>query len=82
MTDNKIPNQKIQINNSEEQLIEDNNPDLDIKMTEQNNNKKERKIGNLNNNFYNLSEKRPNSNIFRGKKLNSKSKKIWKINQH
>ena len=75
MTENKIPNQKIQINNSEEQLIEDNNPDLDIKMTEQNNNKKERKIGNLNNNFYNLSEKRPNSNIFRGKKTKFKIKK-------
>ena len=68
-----MPNLKIQINNSEEQLMEEKNPDLDIKMTEQN--KKERKIGNINNDFYNLSEKRPNSNIFRGKKNKFKAKK-------
>ena len=68
-----MPNQKIQINNSEEQLMDEKNPDLDIKMTEQN--KKERKIGNINNEFYNLSEKRPNSNIFRGKKNKFKAKK-------
>ena len=68
-----MPNLKIQINNSEEQLMDEKNPDLDIKMTEQN--KKERKIGNINNDFYNLSEKRPNSNIFRGKKNKFKAKK-------
>ena len=68
-----MPNLKIQINNSEEQLMEEKNPDLDIKITEQN--KKERKIGNINNDFYNLSEKRPNSNIFRGKKNKFKAKK-------
>ena len=68
-----MPNLKIQINNSEEQLMDEKNPDLDIKMTEQN--KKERKIGNINNEFYNLSEKRPNSNIFRGKKNKFKAKK-------
>ena len=68
-----MPNLKIQINNSEEQLMEEKNPNLDIKMTEQN--KKERKIGNINNDFYNLSEKRPNSNIFRGKKNKFKAKK-------
>ena len=44
MTEKKMPNLKIQINNSEEQLMEEKNPDLDIKITEQN--KKERKIGN------------------------------------
>ena len=53
--------------------MEEKNPELDIKMTEQN--KKERKIGNINNDFYNLSEKRPNSNIFRGKKNKFKAKK-------
>ena len=68
-----MPNLKIQINNSEEQLMDEKNPELDIKMTEQN--KKERKIGNINNDFYNLSEKRPNSNIFRGKKNKFKAKK-------
>ncbi len=68
-----MPNLKIQINNSEEQLMDEKNPDLDIKITEQN--KKERKIGNINNDFYNLSEKRPNSNIFRGKKNKFKAKK-------
>ena len=68
-----MPNLKIQINNSEEQLMEEKNPDLDIKITEQN--KKERKIGNIKNDFYNLSEKRPNSNIFRGKKNKFKAKK-------
>ena len=68
-----MPNLKIQINNSEEQLMDEKNPDLDIKMTEQN--KKERKIGNIKNDFYNLSEKRPNSNIFRGKKNKFKAKK-------
>ena len=73
MNEKKMPNLKIQINNSEEQLMEEKNPDLDIKITEQN--KKERKIGNINNDFYNLSEKRPNSNIFRGKKNKFKAKK-------
>ena len=73
MNEKKMPNLKIQINNSEEQLMDEKNPDLDIKMTEQN--KKERKIGNINNDFYNLSEKRPNSNIFRGKKNKFKAKK-------
>ena len=73
MNEKKMPNLKIQINNSEEQLMDEKNPDLDIKITEQN--KKERKIGNINNDFYNLSEKRPNSNIFRGKKNKFKAKK-------
>ena len=77
MNEKKMPNLKIQINNSEEQLMDEKNPDLDIKMTEQN--KKERKIGNINNDFYNLSEKRPNSNIFRGKKNKFKAKKNLEI---
>ena len=65
---NSQKNYQSQINNSEEQLIDGKNPKLDIKITEHKNNKKERKIGNLfTNDIYNLSDKRPNSSIFRGK---------------
>ena len=80
--ENKLGNYQSQINNSEEQLIDGKNPKLDIKITEHKNNKKERKIGNLfTNDIYNLSDKRPNSSIFRGKnnKINipkSNGKKI------
>ena len=60
---------QIEINNSEGQLLEEKNQELEIKVNDSKNNKKERKIENFNdNNFYNLSEKRPNSSIFRGKK--------------
>ena len=80
--ENKLGNYQSQINNSEEQLIDGKNQKLDIKITEHKNNKKERKIGNLfTNDIYNLSDKRPNSSIFRGKnnKINipkSNGKKI------
>ena len=67
MEEKKGRNLNLEINNSEENLIEGKNPKLEIT---KNNNKKERKIQNDDdiNNFYNLSEKRPNSSIFRGKK--------------
>ena len=67
MEEKKGRNLNLEINNSEENLIEGKNPKLEII---KNNNKKERKIQNDDeiNNFYNLSEKRPNSSIFRGKK--------------
>ena len=69
MKENGGQNYQMQINNSEEQLIEGKNPNLEIKAKKSQNNTKERKIENfINNNFYNLSEKRPNSSIFRGKK--------------
>ena len=49
-----------------------------------NNNKKERKIQNDDdiNNFYNLSEKRPNSSIFRGKKNKIQKPKITNANKN
>ena len=75
----KTRTNQIEINNSEEQLMESKNPNLEIKISENKNGKKERKIDNINNNnFYNLSEKRPNSSIFRGKK--NKFKKPQKTN--
>ena len=76
----KAINTQIEINNSEGELIEDKKQKLEIKVNENKiNNKKEKKIDNNNiNNFYNLSEKRPNSSIFRGKK--NKLKKPQKIN--
>ena len=75
----KTRTNQIEINNSEEQLMESKNPNLEIKISENKNGKKERKIENINNNnFYNLSEKRPNSSIFRGKK--NKFKKPQKTN--
>ena len=77
MQENGGQNYQMQINNSEEQLIEGKNPNLEIKVSKGQNNKKERKLENfVNNNFYNLSEKRPNSSIFRGKKNKLKKPKI------
>ena len=77
MKENGGQNYQMQINNSEEQLIEGKNPNLEIKMSKGQNNIKERKLENfVNNNFYNLSEKRPNSSIFRGKKNKLKKPKI------
>ena len=74
---------QIEINNSEGQLLEEKNTNLEIKVTDTINNKKERKIGNLNdNNFYNLSEKRPNSSIFRGKKNKIQKPKKTNTNQN
>ena len=79
MEEKKGRNLQLEINNSEENLIEGKKPKLEIKYNEIKNNKKERKIENINiNNFYNLSEKRPNSTIFRGKK--NKYKITQKIN--
>ena len=79
MEEKKGRNLQLEINNSEENLIEGKKPKLEIKYNEGKNNKKERKIENINiNNFYNLSEKRPNSTIFRGKK--NKYKITQKIN--
>ena len=79
MEEKKGRNLQLEINNSEENLIEGKKPKLEIKYNEIKNNKKERKIENINiNNFYNLSEKRPNSTIFRGKK--KKYKITSKIN--
>jgi len=77
MQENGGQNYQMQINNSEEQLIEGKNPNLEIKVSKGQNNTKERKLENfINNNFYNLSEKRPNSSIFRGKKNKLKKPKI------
>ena len=77
MKENGGQNYQMQINNSEEKLIEGKNPNLEIKAKKSQNNTKERKIENfINNNFYNLSEKRPNSSIFRGKKNKLKKPKI------
>ena len=74
---------QIEINNSEGQLLEEKNQELEIKVNDSKNNKKERKIENFNdNNFYNLSEKRPNSSIFRGKKNKIQKPKITNANKN
>ena len=74
---------QIEINNSEGQLLEEKNQELEIKVNDSKNNKKERKIENFNdNNFYNLSEKRPSSSIFRGKKNKIQKPKITNANKN
>ena len=66
MGDNR--NQNSKINNSEEELFNEKQNKIEIKLPEQTNpNKTAIRIDSMDN-FFDSTKKRPNSNIFRGKK--------------